>query len=173
VGARSGDVLLAIDGQRLGAGDARRARQLLRDGFDHRLTLVRLGRPFDVVLKAASGVRPVGTRRFEITRRLLQRMLEHPTDLMTGAQLAPWNAPDGPKGVGLPKTAYRLDRLETEAPLAYLGLRAGDVILRANGESLAHPESCLTAYARVRDSSYIDIRILRDGQPARLEYFVR
>jgi hypothetical protein len=191
VGARSGDTLLAIDGQRLAAGEYRRARQLLRSGFQKRLTLLHHGHPYDVVLQSASGVRRRAPHQYDVSRTLIDRMLERPAQVVEGARLLPWRAPaatdvtdaiariagvtgiGGTGGASRRSGGIRVLSVQPNAPLALLGLLPGDVLLRANGQPLSGPEHCLTVYTRVRDSSFVALDILRDGKPLTLEYMIR
>lgn len=56
---------------------------------------------------------------------------------------------------------------------AALGLRSGDELLSINDYRLTNPEQALTAYARLRYASRLNLLIERNGARTELVYFVR
>lgn len=66
----------------------------------------------------------------------------------------------------------RLVALAEDSVPAWLGLRAGDVLLRVNGIELSSSDLCLAAYANARDARFITLELLRGGRPLRLRYVI-
>lgn len=55
---------------------------------------------------------------------------------------------------------------------ARLCLKNGDVITHLNGTSVSNPENGLRAYNRLRDSTRVDVDLLRAGTAVRLSYVI-
>lgn len=66
---------------------------------------------------------------------------------------------------------FRILGFDPQSPFAEAkGLRVGDVVLRANGESIERPESFMRAWTLARQADHIELRVLRDGEVQRLRW---
>lgn len=64
---------------------------------------------------------------------------------------------------------FRIVELRPGSVLARLGLRSGDVVQSLNGKDLATPEQAIDAYAKLRSTNQLELRLLRNGKPVTLQ----
>jgi hypothetical protein len=67
----------------------------------------------------------------------------------------------------------RFYALDPALPLAKVGLREGDVLLRVAGVDLTSPEQALEAYARLRRASCSTMTVEREGNPLEIAFRLR
>ena len=63
--------------------------------------------------------------------------------------------------------------MRADGPFAALGLVGGDILLEANGQSLASPDAARVAVAALRTAAHVDLLIERAGRRLHLDYFIR
>jgi hypothetical protein len=67
----------------------------------------------------------------------------------------------------------RFYALDPALPLAKVGLKEGDVLLRIAGVALTSPEQAMEAYARLRHASCSTMTVEREGNPLEIAFRLR
>lgn len=146
-GLRSGDLILAMDGQRI-ASSAELTRRVaaVKPGAELRLRLQRGGRDLDVVVHALE--RPSAPQ---------VASSGSPGDRLKGLGLAVAPAPDGGLAIG---------GVEPGSEAARKGVRRGDSLHAVNGRTVRRAEDVLTALAEARGSGRksVLLRLERGGR---------
>jgi general secretion pathway protein C len=112
-----------------------------------------------------SGIDRVGPSEFNVDRRLVQRVLDDPTPLLT-TRVMPYSE-DG-RLVGV-----RLLGIRREDLLGRLGFENGDVLRSVNGLDVASPERALDALQHLLTASHVTVRLGRRGSMVVLDYDLR
>ncbi|HEY4221087.1 MAG TPA: hypothetical protein VGO62_07085, partial [Myxococcota bacterium] len=99
-----------------------------------------------------------------IERAQLMRAFANVDALTQQARIVP--ALQNDRAVGLKLFAIRPDSI-----FAQLGFHDGDTVTSINGFALT-AEKALEAYARVRDANDVDVALVRNGAPCRLEIHI-
>lgn len=107
------------------------------------------------------GIRTLDATRHEITRGLLERLIQQTVGVMQGARIVPAVANGRPSG-------FKLYAIRPCSIAARLGFESGDTVQSLNGLELTSPENALEAYLRLRTASEIDFRIIRRRVPLML-----
>ena len=107
------------------------------------------------------GIRPAGPDRYLVARSLLERLVARPRALAKNTRLKAL-AREG-RAVGL-----QLAKLRAESPLALLGLKQGDILLRINREPLANASGALATLTALRGATQVTLSIMRDNRPHNL-----
>jgi serine protease Do len=66
------------------------------------------------------------------------------------------------------KEGVLVSSVNAGSPADKAGLKAGDVILEANGSSVSNAESLTRALRRASDGDSVELKIYRDGKPITL-----
>jgi general secretion pathway protein C len=111
----------------------------------------------------AGGIRKIGAHSYEVRRDVVDGL---------GGVTPPWPRAVPELRDGQP-VGFRLFSIRTGNPIAALGLQNGDLLLQANGRSLATPDGALAAYAALRSADHIWLLIERGGRPVRIDYWIR
>jgi hypothetical protein len=126
------------------------------------------GAPFEPRLPADpsfDGVKKVGEGRYEVRRAFIDHAL-------IGGVVPPWPrvVPGARRGdlVGL-----MVAGIQGGTPVAAIGLEDGDLLLQANGLSLATLDGALRAVTALRTADHIRVAIERHGRSIRIDYLVR
>jgi general secretion pathway protein C len=114
----------------------------------------------------ASKIQKVSDNEFNVDRSVVDKILENQAELMRSARIVP-EQKDG-KVVGVRLFGIRPDTL-----LGTLGLQNGDRLETINGFNMASPEKALEAYARLRTSSNLAVKVNRRGSPVNIEYRIK
>lgn len=101
-------------------------------------------------------VRQVDENTFEISREDVEKQLSNLSALATQARVIP-NFKDG-KANG-----FKIFSIRPGSIYQKLGLQNGDVIRKINGYQMDSPEKALELYARLRESSRIEVELERRG----------
>jgi general secretion pathway protein C len=112
------------------------------------------------------GIRKVGEHAYEIEGRAGALMADWVTPLSRSARIVP-EIRDG-HAVG-----FRLYSVREDGPLAWLGLRNGDVIRTINDRELNSPEKALELYARLKSADHFVVSFERNGLTLSNEYRLR
>ena len=67
-------------------------------------------------------------------------------------------------------TGFKVTRIKKNTPFAQLGLRVGDIIIRANNIELTSYKDALKLYEKIDDLSTIEIVVLRNNEEMELVY---
>ena len=109
------------------------------------------------------GVRKTGPHSYEVRRAYIEQL---------GGMTPPW-----PRFVpeirdGQP-VGFRLYGIRAGSPPVWLGLAEGDLLLQANGRSLATPDAALAAFTTLRTADHVGLLLERDRDQIRLDYLIR
>jgi general secretion pathway protein C len=124
------------------------------------------GGPATVPPEIASKIQKVSDTEFNIDRSVVDKILENQAELMRSARIVP-EQKDG-KVVGVRLFGIRPDTL-----LGTLGLQNGDRLETINGFNMASPEKALEAYARLRTSPNLNVKVNRRGSPVSIDYRIK
>jgi len=67
-------------------------------------------------------------------------------------------------------TGFKVTRIKANTPFAKLGLKTGDIIIRANNIDMTSYRDALKIYEKVDELTAVDIVVLRNNQELELEY---
>jgi len=109
----------------------------------------------------------VSDTEFNVERAVVDHILENQADFMKSARIVPEKGADG-KTVGI-----RLFGVRPETLLGTLGLKNGDRLETINGFNMGSPEEALNAYARLRTSNKLSIKVTRRGQPMSIDFNIK
>jgi hypothetical protein len=97
----------------------------------------------------------------DIHRSELDHLLGSATTLARGVRVIPHEREGRVDG-------FRLYGIRRGDLLWAIGLRSGDTIHRINDRPLTSPDTTLAAYSSISRASHLDLRLTRQGRPARL-----
>lgn len=120
------------------------------------------GVPADI----ADKIKKVSDTEFHIDRSVVDKILEDQAQLMRSARIVP-EQKNG-KVVGIRLFGVRPDTL-----LGKLGLQNGDRLESINGFEMASPEKALEAYAHLRTSDNLSVKVTRRGQPVNIDFKIQ
>jgi general secretion pathway protein C len=109
-----------------------------------------------------SPARDSGATRFVVSRETLRSQVQNPQELLSQAVVVPYS------GGG-----FALQEIESGSLMEQLGLRAGDVILSANGQALRSTDDIMRAYQGSQGLNQIKLEVSRDGRRVQHLYEVR
>lgn len=124
------------------------------------------GGPTPLPPEIASKIQKVSDTEFNVDRSVVDKILENQAELMRSARIVP-EQKDG-KMVGVRLFGIRPDTL-----LGTLGLQNGDRLETINGFNMASPEKALEAYARLRTSPNLNVKVNRRGSPVSIDYRIK
>jgi general secretion pathway protein C len=112
------------------------------------------------------GITRVSDSQFNVSRSLLDRVLENQAELMRSARIVPHE--EGGRVVGV-----KLYGIRRQALLGRVGIENGDVLRTINGYDMTSPDTALEAYARLRSVSNLSVQVIRRGQPMTTNYSIQ
>jgi hypothetical protein len=113
----------------------------------------------------AEAVKKTGAHSYEVPRAVLDRFL-------AGGLTPPWPRMVPQTRDGAP-IGFQLFGVRDDGPFPAIGLTNGDLLLQANGRSLATPAEALAAFTTLRTESHVWLLVERDGQRVRFDYAIR
>ena len=121
--------------------------------------------------KAASTNSPTavtnqGGGSFVIDQRALNQTLDNPAKAMTDARLLPSQKDGKVEG-------FRASEVKPEGLFAMIGIKNGDVLLRLNDFPMDSPDKALQSFIALKGQNRLKLDLIRDGQPATLNYDIR
>jgi hypothetical protein len=125
--------------------------------------LVEPGPASELTTKFAASVKRISDTEFELPHASIELLLENQSVLMRTARIVPQILDGKPKGI-------RVFGIRASSPLAVLGLKNGDAVLRLQGHSLSNPDQALEAYAALRQARTVELELERQGTPMKLTY---
>lgn len=112
------------------------------------------------------GIEKLSDTSYNLTRNLVDKLLENQSALMRAARITPMKEGDRVSGV-------KLSAIRPNTLLSMIGMKNGDVMRTINGYDMSDPSAALQAYARLRNESSITVSMLRNGAPVTLTYNIR
>lgn len=122
--------------------------------------------PVECPADVTRAVRRTGDAAYEIDRAALDRLLDQPPALATGARFVPALRDGKPDGL-------RVYAVRPCSLFARLGLQSADRIQSIDGQDVSTPDRALAAYQRLRQASDLTLRLERRGQEIALRYQIR
>lgn len=119
--------------------------------------------PAAAARESSGAVRSLGNHRREVLRSAAETIF---TEGLPGIRIIPAYRDGKPQG-------FNLVSFPKDSPLAELGLRPGDILLRANGFELTSPDKVLRAYSQLREASRVELEVERAGATIRETYLLR
>ncbi|MEM7448083.1 MAG: type II secretion system protein GspC [Myxococcota bacterium] len=113
-----------------------------------------------------SGISRVSDSQFNVTRSLLDKILENQADLIRTARIIPHE--ENGRVIGVKLYGIRRNSL-----LGRLGLQNGDMMRTINGFDMSQPDSALEAYSRLRNADNLSVALIRRGNPMTVDYNIR
>jgi general secretion pathway protein C len=114
----------------------------------------------------AKGIVKISATEFNIDRGVVDKILENQADLMRQARIVP--EMENGKTVGIKMYGIRPDTL-----LGTLGMENGDRLQTINGFEMASPEKALEAYAHLRTSDALAVKVTRRGAPVTIDFKIQ
>ncbi|MBS2029049.1 MAG: general secretion pathway protein GspC [Deltaproteobacteria bacterium] len=112
-----------------------------------------------------NGIRSVGENKYQVQKSELDKTLSNLNDVAMQARIVPAFK----DGVA---TGFKLFSIRPDSIYSKIGVQNGDVIRRINGFEINSPDKALEAYAKLKDSSHIEIEIDRNGSTVNKQYDV-
>jgi general secretion pathway protein C len=112
-----------------------------------------------------TGIRSLGTNKYELKRELIAKVGERASQLMRNTE---WKNVQGHSNV----TGVELTKLMSGDLLERLGLRTGDELRTLNGLQLSNAQTALEAQTLLTSATNLSLLIQRDGAPVTLDYTV-
>lgn len=124
---------------------------------------VNAGTPPSVAL--GSTVKQLSENDYEIPRAEIDKTLANLNDVAMQARIVPAFKDGVAQG-------FKLFSIRPDSIYSKIGIQNGDVIKRINGFDMNSPEKALEVYAKLKESSRIDIEVERNGAAVRKTYNV-
>ena len=112
--------------------------------------------------RAPSPSRDSGATHFALSRDTLRSQVQSPQELLSQAIVVP-NSGGG----------FALQEIESGRLIEQFGLRAGDVVLSANGQALRSTDDIMRAYRGAQGINEVRLEVLRDGRRVQHLYEIR
>ncbi len=112
------------------------------------------------------GIHKINDTHFRLDAGAIDRLLNDPTQLATGARIIPSIQDGKPSG-------FKLYGIRPGGAYALLGMQNGDILKTINGYSLDSPDKALEAYAQIRSAPHYTVVIERRGTPLTIQYEVK
>jgi general secretion pathway protein C len=113
-----------------------------------------------------AGVEQVAPTQFNVARNEIDKAFSDLNNVLTQARAVP-NFENG-----LP-SGYKLFQIVPNSIYDKLGLKDGDVIKGFDGQIVNDPSKALEALNSLRNSSHVEIQVVRNGRPQNLVYDIR
>jgi len=107
-----------------------------------------------------------GAGNYVVDQRALNAALDNIGQAMTDARLLP-SSKDG-KVEG-----FRVSEVKPNGVFGMVGIKNGDVLLRINDFAIDSPDKAIQSFVTLKGQSRIKLDLVRDGQPATLNYDIR
>ena len=128
----------------------------------------RLGFSAQVVGGARSdGITPVGENQYAVNKQFLDKQLLNLTEILQTAKAVPYIDPSSGKFRG-----FLVQTIDPSSPFMALGVRQGDILTGVNEIVLDNAGKGLEAFQRLRNSSEVNLKVIRGGQEQSINYKV-
>jgi general secretion pathway protein C len=108
----------------------------------------------------------MGGGNFVIDQRALNAALDNPAQAMSDARLLPSQKDGKVEG-------FRISEVKASGVFAMMGMKNGDILLRLNEFPVDSPDKALQSFIALKGQSKLKLDLIRDGQPATLNYDIR
>jgi type II secretory pathway component PulC len=112
------------------------------------------------------GITKLSEQHYAIKPSTLEHALANLRLLSRAARVAPEVREGKPSG-------YKLVWVQTDGPIAKLGLRCDDVLVSVNGLDITTPDHVLDAYGKLKAARLLVLGLVREGRRSTLEYAIR
>jgi general secretion pathway protein C len=126
----------------------------------------RTPRPSRRMQGLAKGIRKVGATRWEIDRKVLNKVLSNTTMIARSARIVPSVKNGKPNG-------FKLIRIRRGSFYSLLGMFSGDTVHAINGHPITTPDKALEIYTKLRTAGHVTIHFTRRGKRLTHEYTIR
>ena len=106
-------------------------------------------------------------REFQMDRKLVDASLSQLSTFINDAGTAPVVEASGQV------SGFRMTFVKPGSVFEKLGIKAGDILRNVNGTDLTGPETAIELFNQLRNSSMIQLKIDRGGQPVEFKYLIR
>lgn len=113
-----------------------------------------------------SGIRATSENDYEVPRPEIDNALNNLNTLAMQARIVPAFKDGQAQG-------FKLFSIRPDSLYSKIGVQNGDVIRRINGFEMNSPEKALEVYAKLKESSRIEIELERNGSPVKKTYNIR
>ncbi|HKV55803.1 MAG TPA: type II secretion system protein GspC [Candidatus Binataceae bacterium] len=113
----------------------------------------------------SKGVHRLSPDRYLVDRSTVNNDLQNLASLFTQIRAIP-NLQNGSSN------GFRLSEIQPGSIFEQLGLRDGDILTAAQGQSVNDPMKAMALLSSLRDSSAITLNVLRDGSPVQIHYII-
>jgi general secretion pathway protein C len=107
-----------------------------------------------------------GSGNYVVDQRALNAALDNIGQAMTDARLLP-SVKDGRV------EGFRVSEVKPNGIFGMVGIKNGDVLLRINDFAIDSPDKAIQSFITLKGQSRIKLDLIRDGQPATLNYDIR
>src|SRR5262249_3392981 len=114
----------------------------------------------------AAQIKKVAPEQYAVDRRVVDKVLENPIDLVRSVRVVPEQ--ENGRFVGLRLLGFGADSL-----LGLLGLQTGDRLQGINGRELSDPQKALEAYAAARTADHLTLQLNRRGRLVQIDYSIQ
>ena len=108
----------------------------------------------------------VGSGSYVVDQRALNASLDNIGQAMTDARLLPSLKEGKVEG-------FRASEVKPAGIFGMIGIKNGDVLLRINDFPIDSPDKAIQSFVSLKGQSRIKLDLIRDGQPATLNYDIR
>ncbi len=120
----------------------------------------------DLAAVIDAGIREIDPTTREIRPEVVDRILANPMAIAKGARIVPAMKDGKPEGL-------KLYAVRPSSLYAKLGLANGDTITAVNGHALTSADKALEIYAKIRDTTRLEISVIRRDKPVRLVWLLK
>lgn len=111
----------------------------------------------------AEGIDRVDDRNFNLSRSMLNKVLDNAGKIIGIAAVAP--KLENGRSIGMEIRGVQPNTLLTK-----IGIKNGDILESVNGESLSNPDAALGAYTTLRTADKFTLSVRREGQSMMINY---
>ena len=126
----------------------------------------RVNRPEQAAAQPGALAVASGSGNYVVDQRALNAALDNIGQAMTDARLLP-STKDG-KVEG-----FKVSEVKPNGIFGMVGIKNGDVLLRINDFAIDSPDKAIQSFVTLKGQSRIKLDLIRDGQPATLNYDIR
>jgi general secretion pathway protein C len=120
----------------------------------------------DIEALAENGIRKIDDNNYEIDRKLIDQVLANPMGLGKQARIVPSVKDGKPDG-------FKLYAIRPNSAIAKLGLTNGDTLEAINNFQLTSVDKALEAYTKLKDSTTLELEVVRRGKQMNLKYVIK
>lgn len=112
---------------------------------------------------SSSWVTPISETEFSVPRAALNEKISNLNDILQTARAVPYMEGNRFRG-------FLIQTIDDNSPFKELGVRTGDILTNVNDIPLDNPGRGLEAYQKLRDSSRVNLEVIRNGRKVNLNF---